>query len=401
MYKQRITAFIIGVLLFAIFPVTTHQSKQTETAKFVLAAWDYPDEYGQGIEAVRVSENISGSWVSITPFDLTSGEATGLEVNESATGIKILVKCWLNNTIVEAVDFDDGKNYIRHSVVLYQIGHPFDIIFSQQNFTYSTGTDSLDPMFYYQYYVEMSFDIVGGLTYTAIVDYEIYHEIIVEEYRHDCSSVSGITYYGNSHLGDNDYGIGSNGSVAEIWILPDDAFAEGVWYKVDFTNIDNTANNVNITVRYRVEGATNMFYYRLLYDDVSQDTSTTGHSTSWNTLNMTADANKTLDYIYLFNYDNPSSTASGNLSVWIDYISIYRVFSPDWNEVSEIEFSFVADIHPWGYNTALILLGLIMIPVSTIYLVKGGRDEFSDTKLFWFILIFAVGCGLFIGGVMP
>ena len=49
----------------------------------------------------------------------------------------------------------------------------------------------------------------------------------------------------------------------------------------------------------------------------------------------------------------------------------------------------------------VILVGLILIPVSVLYLVKGGRDEMSFDKVAIFSVVIFLGIGLFIGGIMP
>ena len=66
MYKQRIFTgiLLVVVLVISVCPVSTQQPEQTDTAKFVLAEWDYPDEYGQGIYGFRFYENSTGSWVA-------------------------------------------------------------------------------------------------------------------------------------------------------------------------------------------------------------------------------------------------------------------------------------------------------------------------------------------------
>jgi hypothetical protein len=55
----------------------------------------------------------------------------------------------------------------------------------------------------------------------------------------------------------------------------------------------------------------------------------------------------------------------------------------------------------WGFNTAFIIIGLIMLPASALYLVKGGRKELSTDKLFYALIAFFVGWSLFVGGIMP
>lgn len=50
---------------------------------------------------------------------------------------------------------------------------------------------------------------------------------------------------------------------------------------------------------------------------------------------------------------------------------------------------------PWT-----VLLGLFMIPASTLYLVKGGKDGMSANKFFYFVVAFMLGWGLLLGGIM-
>lgn len=172
MYNRKIVASvsliaIVGLLLVGTLPVT-------RGAQFVLASWDYPDEYGQGISGISISQNISG-WVPVTPWGWgPNNEKDVFVINYTATGIKITVWCELNNTVVGADSFDDGKNYLRHSVNITIVGdRASGTIFSKENFTYLGGTD-LDPMFYYIYDVDIPLSVVGGLTYKAVVHYEIY-----------------------------------------------------------------------------------------------------------------------------------------------------------------------------------------------------------------------------------
>lgn len=55
----------------------------------------------------------------------------------------------------------------------------------------------------------------------------------------------------------------------------------------------------------------------------------------------------------------------------------------------------------FGYDMLFIALGLIMIPFSTLYLVRGGMKNMSRDKLFIGLIILVMGLGLLIGGVMP
>lgn len=75
-----------------------------------------------------------------------------------------------------------------------------------------------------------------------------------------------------------------------------------------------------------------------------------------------------------------------------------------WHIIGDAEFIFPIGWDPiaqFGYDAFFIVLGLIMIPVSTMYLVRGGRKGMSRDKLFYGLIIFVMGLGLLIGGVMP
>ena len=75
-----------------------------------------------------------------------------------------------------------------------------------------------------------------------------------------------------------------------------------------------------------------------------------------------------------------------------------------WNTVNSIEFflhvGWDANTQ-FGFDMLFIVLGLIMIPASTMYLVRGGRKEMSTDKVFLGLLLLFMGIGLVIGGVTP
>ncbi len=76
-----------------------------------------------------------------------------------------------------------------------------------------------------------------------------------------------------------------------------------------------------------------------------------------------------------------------------------------WQAIGDdARFIFVVGWHPvatFGYDAFFVFMGLIMIPFSTMYLVKGGRKELSSDKVFYFLVLFMLGWGFFIGGIMP
>jgi len=106
--------------------------------------------------------------------------------------------------------------------------------------------------------------------------------------------------------------------------------------------------------------------------------------------------------IYAVTYDDdiPAPSASWHAmppaQMWFDL--------PEWLFINSAGFIFPVEWDPaaqFGFDSFFIFLGLIMIPTSTVYLVRGGRNEASHDKLFWGLVIFVVGWGLLIGGILP
>ena len=122
--------------------------------------------------------------------------------------------------------------------------------------------------------------------------------------------------------------------------------------------------------------------------------------------------------VKIFNIDDCSASGSpiGNieaivfrfqadLTVDVDFHVDYIRFDIDpWDLVDEAEFVFPVGWDPvsqFGFDMFFIALGLIMIPFSTLYLVRGGIKKMTRDKLFYGLIIFVMGFGLLIGGIMP
>lgn len=53
------------------------------------------------------------------------------------------------------------------------------------------------------------------------------------------------------------------------------------------------------------------------------------------------------------------------------------------------------------FTVWLVLLGMIMVPASTLYFVKGGRDEMNADKVYIALIMFILGWVFIIGGIGP
>ena len=399
-------AYAIMVMLGFVMLVSL--PTQPVNAQFVLASWDFPDEYGQGIEKIMIYENSTGSWLLFE----TSWYHNGTEIYawNASVAIKLRVSTLFNETLTGAVDTTDGKRFQRHNVTVTSAGSP---VFSQQNFTWAYDDDGIYPdLWLYAYDVILDFLPVGGEIYTVTIDYEIFYESLGYEgsYLHNCSDTNDMTYDSDGGLDPSDYGIGSDGSVVEIWIVPDSVADEYVRYNLDFSNFINTDGDINLTVRYKVEDSYIKFRLDLYYDDATSTSTGAQTSATWANITIDADSGKTLDYALLWCDDNPDSVTSGNRSIYVDFIEITNpsgrlaVLVDQWNTINSVTLMFIVEysiVQVFLGNAVLIILGLIMIPVSTIYLAYGAKHDRSSNRLFYGLILFFLGCGLFIGGVLP
>ncbi len=171
------------------------------------------------------------------------------------------------------------------------------------------------------------------------------------------------------------------------WVTYDEASAiDDTWYRLEVA-VDNTnslfrlfINRVAATdTRPNLDGAGNTISG---ISDIGSITSTVEGTDSW------------MDDYYVRTWQLSEPYISGSLGEE----------SIDWKLINDAEVIIHVGWDPvfqFGYDTFFIFLGLIMIPVSTMYLVRGGRKKMSMDKLFFFLIIFVVGFGLLVGGIMP
>jgi hypothetical protein len=171
-YAIILTLLVCMLVLVLVQPMNPEPTKPAkENPKFIISSWDFPDEYGQGIEGFEIFENSTGSWVQIGG-EYTSDESLIFEWNVSVA-IKLNCWTWFNSTLTGAATGAEGKNYQQHSVDVTQTNGTS--VFSQQNFTYfyvDTGIDP--PLWFYGYEIVLNFLPNYGETYTATVIYEVY-----------------------------------------------------------------------------------------------------------------------------------------------------------------------------------------------------------------------------------
>lgn len=94
--------------------------------------------------------------------------------------------------------------------------------------------------------------------------------------------------------------------------------------------------------------------------------------------------------------------------MYVDWVCIRKFVTTEpvarfgmWEDVNSATAVLHVLIHPWGLNTGYIILGMILVPASGIYLVKGGRKEASMDKVFFALIAFMIGWALIVGGILP
>lgn len=127
-----------------------------------------------------------------------------------------------------------------------------------------------------------------------------------------------------------------------------------------------------------------------------------------------AELHNDTDFITLTDDDIPNSAVYAGLQTWGSadaplyvrktYVRNWVVDGPhvaeEWQEIAQITLYFNVPFDMWGINTATIFLGLIMIPVSSLYLAHGVKHDRSMDRLFYGLIVFFIGWALLIGGIM-
>jgi len=407
LYKHRITTAIVILLTISIFPITTQQpsfqSKPTEITRFVVAGWDYPDVYGQGIDDMSVYQWVNGQFKGLTQFGLDPDYAgrTTVDIYGDGDGggnITIYVDCWLNGTLTGADSLEAGKSYLRHSVNLASPEN--SSIFSQQNFTYSDGSDSQAPMYFYIYNVTLDFTPVSGVSYTVTIDYDVY-------YTPDYSLLDSDTTptWGGLYLGEGGDGTDENlfYSFADGDNDEDGAIETGITVS---NSLGNITFNLDVTITAYNEQCTSIDITVMLWSGVAsgvEDIVYSGSLTGTGAVNITGYTLLSTIESFLVNITYVGTVSGDYVNMTIDSYSVeYTTYA--WRSASNPIIYLIAPMSQtqvWGLNAFTILLGLIMIPTSTMYLVRGGRDELSNSKVFYFLVIFFMGWALLLGGIMP
>lgn len=174
-----VSILFIGNLFFSIQQPS--DKTNNEPVRFVLATWDSPDEYGQGIDGFRIYENSTSSWV---PAWFSFGYYVEHDDSEHEVfiwngSLCMMLRVWsqINATLTGAADADEGRNYFRHNITV--TNQADTTVFEQQNFTYVDGVEGwlhepFDDLLYYEHTIILNFLPVFGESYTVVMLLEVF-----------------------------------------------------------------------------------------------------------------------------------------------------------------------------------------------------------------------------------
>ena len=369
----------------------------TQAAQFVIssASWSYPDEYGQGIQYLSVY-NSTGDWIDTIGYNVTGSwlyeqDVFEIPFNETLT---IAVYSWLNKTQLGLSSFEDGKNFLRHSIT---VSYPSTTVFTQQNFTYETGTDANDPMYFYKHNITLSCFNTHGVIYTVETALEIF---MSDPYSDPYLATDGegtpppTGDYTDTHVkeGSSMFTLDASGpydaSITLEFAIPEEDI-ESV--KLNFYGYTFTGDLSATTKELLVYNGTHW----IDFGDIAEN------AFGWT--NITFDSTYIVSPFHTI-YMKAHVADDSMITLLIDYAEVRFINPPVWQELGVAELIFHVGWDPvfqFGYDTFFIFLGLIMIVASTMYLVRGGKDELSSNKFFYFVILFIMGWALFVGGIMP
>ena len=173
---------ILAIAVIVMIPVAVILAPIPQAkAQFVMASWDYPDEYGQGVYGFFVLDNSSGSFMPWSGPIILPDNASIFEA-EAGISLGLEMRITVNYTFLGLEDPDPynhsaelhpALNYVRLNVTVTALA---EVVFSQDNFTYNLEAGDMgDGVWYYGQEVFFDFLTVSGTVYIVTVTYEVYY----------------------------------------------------------------------------------------------------------------------------------------------------------------------------------------------------------------------------------
>lgn len=169
--KKKILAFVVMASIFLVgFIATTAQPVDAQPS-FVVATWDNPDQYGQGISTWYLQTNTSGTWATVEASGYLDADPSPVAWNASDP-VRVLTWVSLNYSLCGAISLENGKNYVMQKVNVTDSSDT--LMFSEVNGTYIQGIEN-EGLYWYQYGFVWDFLPVSGEVYSIAIYYWVYY----------------------------------------------------------------------------------------------------------------------------------------------------------------------------------------------------------------------------------
>ena len=392
MYKTTRVYLLIVILLASMFVLAlapNRQETKTESAKFVLSGWTYPDDYGQGISSIYLHENSTGSWVAVLdPAFILPSDSSTIEIPNVTenTALRLQPSVRINHTLHDLNTIEEAYNIIRLDITVSCLG---EVIFSKQNLTLEGAYgDATATTWWISYEVIIDVLIVAGEIYTATLGYEIY---LQDDDDDDSTLAFTGSYYGTSSDGnytetftkDDSWFSAVNTSSGSVSIVYLDFSLETSFDTIDSLNISSYCESSDVGTVDVWNGTD--------WDNIGE----LPLFTNW--VNFTISGSYAINGLLLVRW--LSSDPSTPTLVKVDYASI-DFHASSWVEVSEVNIYLHVPFDKWGLQGLIIILGMIMVPLSTMYLIVGAKHDRRMDRLFYGLVVFFIGWALLIGGII-
>lgn len=456
--KYFIVGFIIANLLLSLLAIYLYTQRMQDNTiinrpdpKFVVSSWEFPDENGQGIEGIDFFENSSGSWQDSGISILPSGDMS-FDWNASV-GMKLRCYFWLDPDFVGATSLENGKNFFRFTATVHNVIG--DLVYSKQNFTY-VSSEEVFTLYLYTYEQVLNFLPQSSASpYNLTLSYDIWY--VAEGSTNATLYFEGADEYPTFTFSKTGGTQGISGGVYQITTSTTgytqyfgiDQFSSqaSIYTSVIFrpTTVSGGYRFQPIIYFYQKTDldvgshwALSLFWYPsglYLYNnsangdtpDAEQLTATVpivnhqyrmilanyGTETLVDVYDLTADGSIYSGNTTTISYDAQSlyaafgqyaSGSTGAVGTYDNFTLYGFSFPPDWVS-TYLPLIFIVPLLPieqtFAGGSLLILLGMVMVVAAPMYLVKGGKDELSNDKFFYFCVAFIFGWSLIIAVIMP
>lgn len=401
-YKLLLFAsFFASLCLFSVFTASPVEPAPRNPVLYFQSWTQYNSmPYDQGIDKIYLEGNGTGAyWFSVATIEY-DGDSV-YEVNASQV-YRIVVRVTLNKTYLDYGGGLDYRNYIRANVtVTNETGTQ---AYFKQNCTEFTDYDAIGANIYYaDMLFVLNFETDYGQKYNVSLCYDVCPvqsevPVYTDWYYTDFSNTTwnptgNDRLYATQPVGTVVKYIKNDGLETDLGTVKDDTPATTIpvnsWLYYTITQFyDYAGSNDHIYLQMHIGGSWR--YY--LGGDHYEGTAIGTHY-----YNMSAWAGMSLEYvIFSFAYFDIDDYAT------FDEFHIYTNTTTEtrgWETTQSVYFEEVTPVFTGWFDPWIVLLGLCLIPISTIYLAANKNDMDSDKLMFGLVLM-VVGWALFFGGLI-